>query len=458
MSDVQTDGSQTLTATLGRVFSDPDPGWQPPEKLHEMKRLLVDYFGVAVAGSRTESGRIAASFAGELGGAPQASVIGTGERVPAVHAAFANAIAQHSLELDDIDELALFHYAPPVMSATLAVAQLVGASGAQVISAALSGCEMMARLSRATNPELRDRGFHTTPTCGVFGATVAAGRLLGLSAEQMTSALGLAGAQASGLMEMYGTSMQKRFNPGPAARNGIAAARMAQLGFTGADTILEGRRGFGPAYAGKLEPRHLTDGLGEDVPVIVEYKPYSCARPIHNAIDCAIELRPALQGRLPQIARITMYRHPDWAEYHAISRPRTYHEAQMSLPYSVAVALVDGSALPAQYSDERVETDDELMRLAGMVTIVPDGSLSRGVSCRMEVELEDGERMTSVVDYPMGSVQNPLGDDRLVAKARALAEPIIGAGAFDRLAELVWGIDELESIEQILQAVTGVEA
>src|SRR5690606_15569427 len=116
---------------------------------------------------------------------------------------------------------------------------------------ALGGCEMMARLSRATNPQLRDRGFHTTPTCGTFGATVAAGRLLGLDPEQMTSALGLAGAQASGLMEMYGTSMQKRFNPGPAARNGVVAAQMAALGFTGADTILDGVRGFGPAFAGK---------------------------------------------------------------------------------------------------------------------------------------------------------------------------------------------------------------
>ncbi|MGH3741332.1 MAG: MmgE/PrpD family protein, partial [Micromonosporaceae bacterium] len=205
----------TLTSRLGEHFSGLKPAQQPDAGIAEMKRLLLDYLGVALSGSQADSGRLAGDFAVEMGGVPQATVIGRADRVPAVHAAFANAVAQHSIELDDVDDEALFHYGPPVISATLAVAQAVRANGADTLGAALAGCEMTNRLSRAVNPALRDRGFHTTPTCGVFGAAVAAGRLLALSPEQMTSALGLAGAQASGLMEMYGTSMQKRVNPGP---------------------------------------------------------------------------------------------------------------------------------------------------------------------------------------------------------------------------------------------------
>ena len=145
-------------------------------------------------------------------------------RSDAAQAAFANAISSHSIELDDIDVLALFHFSPPVFSAALAAAEQHGANGKQLLVALAAGCEMMERVSRAANPSLRNRGFHTTPTCGVFGATVAAAKLQRLSPAKLTSAFGLAGAQASGLMEMYGPSMQKRFNPGPAARNGVTAA------------------------------------------------------------------------------------------------------------------------------------------------------------------------------------------------------------------------------------------
>lgn len=170
-------------------------------------------------------------------------------KVPAVHAAFANAIASHSIELDDVDGLALYHFSPPVISAALAVAERAGASGAAFLAAATAGCEMMARVSDATNPSLRDRAFHTTPAVGVFGAAVAA------------------------------------------ARNGVTAAIMAQLGFTGAATILDGERGFCRAFTDRYDPARLTEGLGTRFPMVFEYKAYSCARPIHNAIDCALAIR-----------------------------------------------------------------------------------------------------------------------------------------------------------------------
>src|SRR5207248_10422225 len=127
---------------------------------------------------------------------------------------------------------------------------------------------------------LRTRADHTPPTGGVFGATIAAARLLKLDRDTTVSALGLAGAQASGLMEMYGPSMQKRFNPGPSARNGVTAAVMAQLGFTGAATIFDGERSFCRAFSDHFDVGELTKDLGKDFPVFMEFKPYSCARPI----------------------------------------------------------------------------------------------------------------------------------------------------------------------------------
>jgi 2-methylcitrate dehydratase PrpD len=228
---------------------------------------------------------------------------------------------------------------------------------------------------------------------------------------------------------------------------------MASLGFTGTDTILEGERGFGRAFAGKLDVAPLTDGLGEVVPVIVEYKPYSCARPIHNAIDCALELRPKLRGRLDAIETITVRRHPMWAHYHVIGRPRTYHEAQVSLPYSVAVALVDGMALPAQYTDSRVTGDAQLLDLADRVVVEPDESLARGVSCHMIVTMRSGEVLESVVDYPLGSIQNPMDDEALIRKNRELATPLIGADRFEQFVRMALDFEHQSALEALFDVI-----
>ena len=415
-----------------------------------VKRLALDYLGVALAGSRSESGHVARRYARSIGGKPRSTLIGDGARLPMEIAGFANAICSHSIELDDIDVLALFHFSPPVYSSALAAAEAEGASGKDLIVALAAGCEMMERASRATNNALRNRGFHTTPTCGVFGATVAAGKLLRLDAEQMTSALGLAGAQASGLMEMYGPSMQKRFNPGPTARNGLTAAAIARQGFTGAASIFEGERGFCNAFSGHAQPQRLVEGLHRAYKLEIEFKPYSCARPIHNAIDCALAIHARHRLDLNAIERIVMARHPDWANYHQNPAPRTYHEAQVSLPFSVAVALRDGAALLKQYTDANI-ANPLIKRLSSKVEFVVDKRLPRGVSCRMTMQMADGRKLTSQVDYPKGSIQNAMSDAELRAKFEHLAAPVIGAQRAARLADAVRNLERCPNVKSLMQ-------
>lgn len=414
-----------------------------------VKRLLLDYIGVAISGSQTKSGEIARQFAAMSGGKEEAQLIGGTVRVPAIQAAFANAISSHSVELDDIDVLALFHFSPPVYSAALAMADRARANGKQLLLALVSGCEMMERLSKAANPSLRNRGFHTTPTCGVFGAAIAASTILGLSEEKITSALGMAGASASGLMEMYGPSMQKRFNPGPAARNGVSAAFMADLGFTGAATIFDGERGFLAGFTDESDASQLVKDLDKSYQLDIEFKPYSCARPIHNAIDCALEIRQKNSPDLNKIRHIQMARHPDWALYHQNTRPKTYHEAQVSLPYSVAVALTDGQALFAQYKDSRL-SEPMLLHLSDLVEITSDASLPRGVSCKMTMEMDDGTRHVSQIDYPKGSIQNSMSDDELLAKFTSLVTPVLGEKRVTEIAQIISSIEDCSDISQLM--------
>ncbi len=440
--------SQTAAEQLAAHFAGLRLHAIPRKHADDVQLLVRDYLGVALGGSQTHSGEIAARFVTETGGVADARLIGRPGKVPAAGAAFANAIASHSIELDDVDILALYHFSPPVISAALAVAERVGATGAAFLAACVGGCEMMARVSDATNPSLRNRAYHTTPTAGVFGAAVAAAMLLGLDAAQTTSALGLAGAQASGLMEMYGPSMQKRFNPGPAARNGVAAAQMAQLGFTGAATILDGERGFCRAFSDSCDVGKLTAGLGQDYPIYIEYKAYSCARPIHNAIDCALDVRRQVAGSTAAIRSMVMRRHPDWAHYHLNKTPQTYHEAQVSLPYSVAVSLIEGAALLPQYQDGKLR-DPEIMRLSDMLAIEVDPSLPRGVSCHLKVQMQDGSTFTAQVDHPRGSIANPMTGEEMERKVHMLADPVLGAAGVDAVIAATARLDGLARIDEL---------
>ena len=442
------------TKTIAKHLVDLEYSSIPDHILTEMKVLLLDYLGVALGGTRTESGRIAAQFSRDFGEKGEATIIGFGYRVSAPSAAFSNAILSHSIELDDVDSLSYVHFSPPILSAALAMGEKVHSSGKDLLVALVAGCDLVARLSSAMNPSLRDRGFHTTSTCGVFGAAAASAKLLHLEFQGMVNTLGLAGGQASGLMEFYGTSMQKRLNPGPPARGGTISALLAQRGFTGAETILEGERGFLKAYSDRFDLRLLLDGLGRTFPIALEYKPYACARPIHLAIDCALAMGREHRIDPAQISNITVFRHPRWAHYHMINRPRTYHEAQMSLPFAVAVSLVEGDAFLEQFSEEKLK-DARIQKLSGMVESRTIDGLPRDVSCRMEVTLKDGAHYVTQVDYPKGSMQNPMTPDERRSKFTKLSSGILDEDKQRKVEEWIFDLENREDFSDILELVVG---
>jgi len=421
----------------------------PKDVIETMKIMTLDYLSCAYGGTQTDSGRIAAEFAREFSEQGKCTVIGFGYKSAPYNAAFANAILSHSTEMDDADVMAYIHTAPQTVSPALAAAEWVDASGKEFLVGISVGSEFVNRINEAVNPSLRNRGFHTTPTAGVFGAGAAAARIMKLDATKMVSVLGLSGAQASGLMEMYGVSMAKRFNPGPAARNGITAALFAQRGFTGAETILEGERGFCKAYSDKFELARLTKDLGKDFRVSVELKPYSCARPIHNAIDCALQIRKKNQFNLSDIQSMVMKRHPDWGtSYHYINEPRTFHEAQMSLPFSVALALTLGKAFVDQYCDENLK-NPEIMGISKMLKIENDSSLPRGVSCHLTIKLKNGKVFEEQVDWPKGSGKNPMNAEERFAKFEALSAKVLNDSQRKKIAEKVNGLEKLKSIGEL---------
>lgn len=420
----------------------------------EAKSLVQDYIGVAVRGQATDSGRIAAEYQEQFASHPaESTLLRRGTKISASGAAFANAVGSHSLELDDVDREALFHFSPPVVSAALAAAEAAEASGGDFLTSVIVGCEIMQAVSEAVNPMLRDRGFHTTPVTGIFGATAAAGKLFGLSVEQQVNAFGIAGAHAGGLMEMYGPSMQKRLNPGPAAHNGIASARLASMGFTGADTIFDGERGVLRTFADvEDEEGRALASLKAGGNLDIEFKPYACARPIHNAIDCALALRDEVGTDLDQIESMTLHRNPSWARYHINDEPATYHEAQVSINHAVAVAFLEAKAGFEQFGADRID-DDRARRLRRQLDVRPDDSLERGVSCRLEIVMADGRQLSATVDHPLGSITNPMSSEDHAAKFKMLVGEKIGEDRQAQIRSAVSTIEDLESIGQLVALV-----
>ncbi|HEY0580587.1 MAG TPA: MmgE/PrpD family protein, partial [Chloroflexota bacterium] len=265
----------------------------PAEVQDRTRELLLDLLGVALAGSRQPSSPPAAQAALQLGGSGGASVIGSGRQTSAVFAALANGTAAHAVELDDVTTESSLHPGVAVIPAALALAEELEAAPKTLFEAIVVGYEVTMRVGNALNPaSAYARGFHPTGVAGVFGATMAAGRLLGLDAEALTRALGIAGTMASGSLEYLADgAWTKRLNAGWAGHAGITAARLAQAGFTGPATVFEGRLGVLHAYTDEPLADRLLADLGEPLQVLrVSIKPYACCRYNHGLIDGVLEL------------------------------------------------------------------------------------------------------------------------------------------------------------------------
>ena len=262
------------------------------------KRQVLDTLGLMLAGSTTDGCHLTQALFGELGGAPQATAIGTGRRLSILQAAYANGEAAHAMDYDDTQLAAspdrvyglLMHPSAPILGAVLPVAELTHATGAQLLLAFAIGVEISCKVAEALDPSHYRNGFHTTGTVGALGAAVGAGRLLGLDAPQLNVALGLAASMSAGLRENFGT-VTKPFHAGRAAENGVLAALRVARGHTASQGILEAQRGFFSAYGGG-DGAVIETTLGKPWTAAdpgISIKPYPSGSLTHPAVDATLD-------------------------------------------------------------------------------------------------------------------------------------------------------------------------
>ncbi len=428
--------------------------------------LLRDHLGVALGGAGEASSIVLRRGLEKLAPGGGATVLGTVERLPAPQAAIANGAAAHALEMDDTHQGGSIHLGATVFPAALAAAELAGASGDRVLRAALGGYDVAARLAMALGPAAHyRRGFHLTATCGAFGAAAAAGAVLGLDRAAIAAALGIAGSQAAGSMEFLADgSWTKRFQTGWAACAGLHAAALAQAGFSGPATILEGRFGFLHAYSDGATTAPLAARDGYEL-MRTSVKPHACCRYMQGPIDAVLALRAAHRIEPAEVERVEVGMlaagMPIVCEpAEAKRRPASVVDAQFSLPFGIAMALVRGAASPAEFAPAWL-ADPTVRALMERVVGVPDPALDavfpHAWPCWVRVALRGRGDVHARVEHPRGDPESFLEPAELAEKFHTLAARALGGAARARLEGALADFPRAPSVAPLLAAtVPGV--
>lgn len=425
---------------------------------HHTRRMILDHLGGVIASSVRDVGGFVADHVGRMYGTDgAATAIGFGS-TSTLGAAVINGTNGHGIETDDGYTPGSFHPTSVVLPAVFAVAQERNSTSEQIIRAAAIGMELGCRIAGAGHPATRRNHFHNTPIAGVFGAAAAAGILMDLDETEIANALGIAGSHSSGLFEFLGQSAEvKRLHPGKAARDGIASADLARAGLTGPTTILEGKDGYFAAYAGEpgrdWDPDRLREGLGQNWVLLKSYiKPYPCCRHLHGAIDAALALRDEHRIDADQIETVSIGTFAT-AVGHNGTAVDTMMGAQLSVPYSVAIALRTGNVTLGDFEPKSRRNDDTLS-LMRKIKITEDTAAEaayplRGRPAEVAVRLTDGTTHTHRVENPYGESVNPVTDQDLETKIRNHVEPVIGSDGAQHLIDAVWNFNNLEFLTTI---------
>jgi 2-methylcitrate dehydratase PrpD len=419
----------------------------PANVRKEGVRTLLNWVGVAVGGSRHQTVDIAASALAPFSGPAQASLLGRHERFDIMNAAFLNGVSSHIFDYDDTHLKTIIHPAGPVASAILALAEMHPVSGKDFLNALVLGVETECRIGNSVYPNHYDVGWHITGTAGVFGAAAATGKLLGLNEQQMIWALGLAASQPVGLRESFG-SMNKSFNPGRAASDGIFAAVLASKNFTSSDGMIEARRGWANTISTKQDYTEITEGLGQRYESALNtYKPFACGIVLHPAIDAAIQLRNENKLTADQIERVELKVHPLVIELTGKKTPREGLEGKFSIYHAVAIALVEGAGGEKQFSDRAV-TDPTVVALRSkVIPVITPGIDTAQVD--MTVVLKDGRTLHRHIEHAIGSLEMPMTDKALEVKFADLADGILPAATIRQAMDLCWKVETLANAADI---------
>jgi len=427
----------------------------PPEAIEKAKDCILDQVGVELIGSTLEWNKIAYRYVADMGGRAESTIVNYGTKALALDAAFVNATFGQGCELDDVGFAAGGHPSAATVPVALALCEKQPCSGKDFLAAVVVGYDVMYRLLRAVRPSSGKRGFHSHGIGAPFGAMATAARLLRLDERQILHAFGIAGMHSSGTMEYDQTGGEvKRVIAGIAARGGIQAAFLAQLGLTGPPTIIEGKRGFLKVFADEVEPEEVTRDLGSDFKIMrAWFKLYPCVATVQGVIYTLTRMIEEYHFGPDDIEEIHVgISETSLSHGGAIYEPRDTASAQFSLPFSLAIRLLKNDNDLSFYMDPKLWTDPKVLALAKKVKSYadPKAKKDQNYNTTMEVRLTNGKTYKAFEAYPPGSPLNMVSRDVLRTKFRQMARLVLTE---DRMERLIDAVDHLENYDDAAKLI-----
>jgi 2-methylcitrate dehydratase PrpD len=441
----------TISERIAAFIYDADYDSLSVDALEMAKLCFLDWLGSVYAGKGSRPAVAVLLVAKSLGGNPEATLIPDGSQSSAFLAALVNSAASHVVEMDDLHKESILHPAAPVIPAALAMAEREGASGRELLTAVVVGYEVAIRAGEAMGPS-HYHFWHTTGTCGTFGAAAAAGKVLGLSKPELVMALGTAGTQAAGLWEFLTEgAMSKQLHPAKAAADGLLSALLAEQGFTAASRIFEGEKGFCRAMATEGDLDRLTKGLGSESPRILttSFKAHAACYHIHSAIDAVLEIRRKHSLKPADVASVQIALYPAALDLLEKVAPQDAYAAKFNIPFCVATALVYEQVGLSAFTADRLE-DPKIMEVMRRISLVRDSDLGKVYPERWpavaEIRTTAGQTHAARIDFPRGDPKNPMTREELEAKFNNLATPALSVDQRRRAIGACLHLDRVENL------------
>ena len=450
------DASKTLSGYLAEFTVNLQLNDLPENVIRYAKLLFLDLIGAALAGVETPEVKSAITAMKIFGSASGPSTLwGTGLNSTPSHAVLINGIAAHAQELDDFG--GADHSGAVVVPALLAIAEaLPPVSGKRILESMVVGYEAGRRVLEAAGgyrAHNNASGWHSTGTCGSFGAATAVAKVLGLDIRKTTWAIGLAGTFTGGTWAfIQDGAMSKRYHAGRASETGVLSACLAHSGFTGPAHIFESEwGGFFQTYAkGKAEPEKLTEDLGRVYKIMRSgIKPYASCRDSHSTLDVILDAQRNHSLQANNIEKIEilctfqtkqMLGGKDW--------PLTRLDAQLSLPYSVAVAISAGRAFLSEYEEPWL-SNPSVRALSQRVHLIVDSNLPSGYEPHVKIMTRDGRVIKGHVDFARGAPQNPLSQFEVEEKFERLSSMVLPTSQVKDLKQIIGSLENVEDIRVI---------